>query len=60
MFKDQHQEFDKCKVCQMPLENEQDACPCNPAVCYHCCSCPEKCVCGCKSRVRKSDENADF
>lgn len=60
MFTDPHQEFDKCKKCQMPLENEQDACSCNPALCYHCCACPDGCVCGCKDRMKKSEEKAEF
>ncbi|MCU0653400.1 MAG: hypothetical protein MUD10_04030 [Candidatus Pacebacteria bacterium] len=60
MPNDVQHESDKCQKCGMPLENEQDACPCEPGICYHCCSCSVDCVCGCKSRVRKSEENAEF
>lgn len=60
MFTDPSQEFDKCKKCRMPLENEQDACSCKPTLCYHCCDCGNDCVCGCNDRVKKSDRKAEF
>jgi hypothetical protein len=60
MFTDTNQEFDKCKGCRMPLENEQDVCSCDPTLCYHCCKCGDDCVCGCKNRVKKSEMKAEF
>ncbi len=60
MFTDKQQEFDKCKVCRMPLENEQDACRCNPIYCFRCCQCPEDCVCGCKKRMKEGGQKANF
>ncbi|MFZ3099903.1 MAG: hypothetical protein WA103_01550 [Minisyncoccales bacterium] len=60
MCKDSLQEFDKCKTCKMPLENPQDACPCNPIHCFRCCQCPEDCVCDCKKRMKRGDQNVEF
>jgi len=54
------EETDKCRECGMPLENEEDCCSCEPALCFHCCKCAGDCVCGCKNRLKKSDEKAEF
>ena len=54
------QDTDKCKACAMSLENQDDACNCEPGTCYHCCHCGDDCVCGCKNHVKKSDEKAEF
>jgi len=41
---------EKCKKCGMPLEKEENRCPCEESVCYRCCGCPSDCSCGCKER----------
>ncbi len=43
-------EGEKCEKCGMPLDKEEDKCSCEKTVCYHCCSCPEDCACGCKKK----------
>ncbi|MFA6375845.1 MAG: hypothetical protein WCX69_00385 [Candidatus Paceibacterota bacterium] len=54
------EETDKCRECGMPLENQEDCCSCEPTLCFHCCKCADGCVCGCKNRLKKSDEKAEF
>ena len=53
-------ETDKCRTCGMPLENPEDCCSCDKTLCFHCCACGDDCVCGCKNRMKKSDEKAEF
>jgi hypothetical protein len=53
-------ETDKCHECGASLENSQDRCACDESICYNCCKCGEECVCGCKKRMKKGEENAEF
>lgn len=41
--------MEKCKECQMPMQEGQE-CSCNPETCYHCCKCEPECECGCKKK----------
>lgn len=45
-FKSNH--MDKCYHCDMPLEEEGEACSCNENNCRQCCECESGCGCGCK------------
>jgi len=40
----------KCKKCGMPIDKKENRCDCEESVCIHCCSCPEGCGCGCRSK----------
>jgi len=54
------EDADKCRECGMSLEITEDCCSCDTTLCYHCCKCADDCVCGCKNRIRKSEEKAEF
>ena len=38
--------------CGMPITKDE-ACSCEPSLCYHCCKCEADCECGCKKKEEK-------
>lgn len=51
------EEQKKC-ACGMPLD-DYTKCKCMPDTCYHCCTCPETCECGCMEKRKKDSEKTE-
>lgn len=50
--------MDTCVKCGMPTDDDSK-CSCNPSLCFHCCSCPPDCACGCSNMIDDTAEEED-